>query len=182
MCNFYKMSYGSNDEKLDSRYKTKAELFNEGYGIIPFYYNERNRRCAGFVFTKDREITIAYRGTKDFDDVMTDVSTAFTSEFLPEGGKMHNGFRNAFYDSLPSLDKILEGYAEEQGLEIKDFEINCTGHSMGAALATITALYFRTVKDAVYVRVATFGSPRVFGFHAAEIYEKLLGENCKLKT
>ncbi|WP_174133216.1 hypothetical protein [Wolbachia endosymbiont of Atemnus politus] len=48
---------------------------------------------------------------------MTDVSTAFTSEFLPEGVKMHNGFRNAFYDSLPSLDKILEDYAEEQGSE-----------------------------------------------------------------
>ncbi|NSM56943.1 hypothetical protein HET73_06330 [Wolbachia endosymbiont of Atemnus politus] len=48
---------------------------------------------------------------------------------------------------------------------------------MGAALATITALYFKTVKDAVYVHVATFGSPRVFDFHGAEIYEKLLGEN-----
>ncbi|MDR1138996.1 MAG: lipase family protein [Rickettsiales bacterium] len=177
MCNFCKISYGSNDKKLDSRYKTKAELINEGYGIIPFYYNERNKRCAGFVFTKDKEITIAYRGTKDFDDVMTDVSTAFTSEFLPEGGKMHDGFHNAFYDSLPSLGKILDGYAEEQGSEIKDFKINCTGHSMGAALATITALYLKKVKEAGYVRVATFGSPRVFNFHGAEIYEKLLGEN-----
>ncbi|MDR3131713.1 MAG: hypothetical protein LBU02_01275 [Rickettsiales bacterium] len=99
------------------------------------------------------------------------------SEFLPEGGKMHDGFHNAFYDSLPSLGKILDGYAEEQGSEIKDFKINCTGHSMGAALATITALYLKKVKDAEYVRVATFGSPRVFDFHGAEIYEKLLGEN-----
>ncbi len=177
MCNFCKISYGSNDEKLDSKYKIKAELINEGYSIIPFYYNERNKKCAGFVFTKDKEITIAYRGTKDFDDVMTDVSTAFTSEFLPEGGKMHDGFHNAFYDSLPSLGKILDGYAEEQGSEIKDFRINCPGHSMGAALATITALYLKKVKDAEYVRVATFGSPRVFDFHGAEIYEKLLGEN-----
>ncbi|NSM56941.1 hypothetical protein HET73_06320 [Wolbachia endosymbiont of Atemnus politus] len=62
MCNFCKISYGSNDQKLDSRFKTKAELINEGYGIIPFYYNERNRRRAGFVCTKDKEITIVYRG------------------------------------------------------------------------------------------------------------------------
>ncbi|MGL9731828.1 MAG: lipase family protein [Wolbachia sp.] len=48
---------------------------------------------------------------------------------------------------------------------------------MGAAIATITALYLKKVKDAEYVRVATFGSPRVFDFHGAEIYEKLLGEN-----
>ncbi|UVW84268.1 lipase family protein [Wolbachia endosymbiont of Aedes albopictus] len=177
LCNFCKIGCGNNDKKLDSRYKTKAELINEGYGIIPFYYNERNIRCAGFVFTKDKEITIAYRGTQDFDDVITDVSTALTSEILPEGGKMHNGFCNAFYDSLPSLSKILDSYAKEQGSEIKDFKINCTGHSMGAALATITALYLKKVKDAEYVRVATFGSPRVFDFHGAEIYEKLLGEN-----
>ncbi|MFP3016617.1 MAG: lipase family protein [Wolbachia sp.] len=176
MCNFCKISYGNNDEKLDSRYKTKAELINESYGIIPFYY-KKNGTPAGFVFTKDKEITIAYRGTKGLDDVMTDVSAAFTQEFLPEGGKMHSGFYNAFYDLLPSLDKVLSDYIEKQESEIKDFKINCTGHSMGAALATITALYLKKVKDAEYVRVATFGSPRVFDFHGAEIYEKLLGEN-----
>ncbi|MDG7055324.1 MAG: lipase family protein [Wolbachia endosymbiont of Menacanthus eurysternus] len=177
MCNFCKISYGNNDEKLDSRYKTKAELINEGYSIIPFYYNGRNKRCAGFVFTKDKEITIAYRGTKDFDDVMTDVSAAFTPEFLPEGGKMHSGFYNAFKDSWSSLGRILEDHAKKQLLEIKDFRINCTGHSMGAALATITALYLKKVKSAEHVRVATFGSPRVFDSRGAEIYEKLLGEN-----
>ncbi|MDG7052467.1 MAG: hypothetical protein LKM45_01095 [Wolbachia endosymbiont of Alcedoecus sp.] len=177
MCNFCKISYGNNDEKLDSRYKTKAELINEGYSIIPFYYNGRNKRCAGFVFTKDKEVTIAYRGTKDFDDVMTDVSAAFTPEFLPEGGKMHSGFYNAFKDSWSSLGRILEDHAKKQLLEIKDFRINCTGHSMGAALATITALYLKKVKSAEHVRVATFGSPRVFDSRGAEIYEKLLGEN-----
>ncbi|MCM1001419.1 MAG: lipase family protein, partial [Wolbachia endosymbiont of Melophagus ovinus] len=177
MCNFCKISYGNNDEKLDSRYKTKAELINEGYSIIPFYYNGRNKRCAGFVFIKDKEITIAYRGTKDFDDVITDVSAAFTPEFLPGGGKMHSGFHNAFKDSWSSLGRILEDHAKKQLLETKDFRINCTGHSMGAALATITALYLKKVKSAEHVRVATFGSPRVFDSRGAEIYEKLLGEN-----
>ncbi|MGL9682256.1 MAG: hypothetical protein ACR5K2_04870 [Wolbachia sp.] len=76
MCNFCKISYGSNDEKLDSKYKIEAELINEGYSIIPFCYNERNKKCAGFIFIKDKEITIVYCATKDFDDVMIDVSTA----------------------------------------------------------------------------------------------------------
>lgn len=176
MCNFCKISYGNNDERLDSRYKTKAKLINEGYGIIPFYY-KKNGTPAGFVFTKDKEITIAYRGTKDLDDVITDVSAAFTPEILPEGGKMHSGFYNAFCNSLPSLDKVLSDYIKKQGSEIKDFRINCTGHSMGAALATITALYLKKVKSAEHVRVATFGSPRVFDSRGAEIYERLLGEN-----
>ncbi|MBC6686353.1 lipase family protein [Wolbachia pipientis] len=176
MCNFCKISYGNNDERLDSRYKTKAALVNEGYGIIPFYY-KKNGTPAGFVFTKDKEITIAYRGTKDLDDVITDVSAALTQGFLPEGGKMHSGFYNAFCNSLPSLDKVLSDYIKKQGSEIKDFRINCTGHSMGAALATITALYLKKVKSAEHIRVVTFGSPRVFDSRGAEIYERLLGEN-----
>ncbi|NEV49620.1 lipase family protein [Wolbachia pipientis] len=176
MCNFCKISYGNNDERLDSRYKTKAELINEGYGITPFCY-KKNGTLAGFVFTKDKEITIAYRGTKDLDDVITDVSAAFTQGFLPEGGKMHSGFYNAFCNSLPSLDKVLSDYIKKQESEIKDFRINCTGHSMGATLATITALYLKEVKSAEHVRVVTFGSPRVFDSRGAEIYERLLGEN-----
>ncbi|MGL9682257.1 MAG: hypothetical protein ACR5K2_04875 [Wolbachia sp.] len=35
---------------------------------------------------------------------------------------------------------------------------------MGVALTTITALYLKKVKDTEYVRVATFGSPKVLIF------------------
>ncbi|WP_225538026.1 alpha/beta hydrolase family protein [Wolbachia endosymbiont of Mansonella perstans] len=67
------MTYGNNDPILSNGgYKTKAEFIKEGYSTISFYYS--SRKCAGFVFAKDREITIAYRGTKDFDDIITDAN------------------------------------------------------------------------------------------------------------
>ncbi|MGL9731827.1 MAG: hypothetical protein ACR5KX_03390 [Wolbachia sp.] len=36
---------------------------------------------------------------------------------------MHDCFHNAFYDSLPSLGKMLDGYAEEQGQKSKILEL-----------------------------------------------------------
>ncbi|MDM8335291.1 hypothetical protein QUS22_02685 [Wolbachia pipientis] len=52
------------------------------------------------------------------------------SELLPEGGRVHRGFYNSFTSLWSNLYGILESHAEEQGLEIKDFKINLTGHSI----------------------------------------------------
>ncbi|WCR57707.1 lipase family protein [Wolbachia endosymbiont of Ctenocephalides felis wCfeJ] len=176
MCAFSKMTYGNNDPILSDRgYKTKADFIEEGYNIIPFYYS--GGKCAGFVFAKDREVTIAYRGTQGFNDVITDVNAFFTtSELLPEGGRIHRGFYNAFTDSWPSLYGILRSYAEKQRSEIKDFKINLTGHSMGGAVAKIAALCFNKTEEAEDLHVATFGDPRVFDLTASETYNDALQE------
>lgn len=176
MCTFSKMTYGNNDSKLSaSGYKTKAEFINEGYHVIPFYY--KSRRQAGFIFAKDGEVSIAYRGTQGVGDVITDANVMFaTSEFLPEGGRMHCGFYRAFKDSWPSLYKELKRYGNEQKSEIKDLKINLTGHSMGGALAKIAALCLNKTENAQDLHVAAFGDPRVFDFAASEIYNNVLGE------
>ncbi|WCR58653.1 MAG: hypothetical protein PG978_000067 [Wolbachia endosymbiont of Ctenocephalides felis wCfeF] len=176
MCTFSKMTYGNNDPILSKGgYKTKAEFIEEGYSIIPFYYS--SRKCAGFVFAKDKEITIAYRGTRNFDDIITDVNIFFTtSELLPEGGRIHRGFYNAFTDLWSNLYGILKSHAEEQGSEIKDFKINLTGHSMGGAVAKIAALCLNKTEEAKDIHVATFGDPRVFDLTASEIYNDALQE------
>ncbi|WP_250295246.1 lipase family protein [Wolbachia endosymbiont of Oedothorax gibbosus] len=176
MCTFSKMTYGNNDPMLSKAgYKTKAEFINEGYNIIPFYYN--NPKCAGFVFAKDKEITIAYHGTQDRHDVITDLNAVFTtSKFLPEGGRMHSGFYNTFTGSWRSLYKVLKTHAEKQGSEIKDFKINLTGHSMGGAVAKIAALCLNKTEGAEDIHVATFGDPRVFDLTASELYNDVLQE------
>jgi hypothetical protein len=173
MCNFCEISYGSNDPKLSQAgYKTKAEFINEGYSIIPFYYSDRTH--AGFVFTKDREITIAYHGTKDFDDVITDLNLSFTvPSFLNDGERMHRGF---YEDSWRSLYKILITHANKQKVEIKDLKFNLTGHSMVGAIAKIAALYFNKMENVQNLHVATFSDPRVFDLTGSETYNNVLGE------
>ncbi|WCR54517.1 MAG: hypothetical protein PG981_001539 [Wolbachia endosymbiont of Ctenocephalides orientis wCori] len=182
MCTFSKMTYGNNDPKLSaSGYKTIDEFINEGYNVIPFYYS--SGRQAGFIFAKDGEMNITYRGTQGVGDVITDANVMFaTSEFLPEGGRMHCGFYRAFKDSWPSLYKGLKSYSNKQKAEIKDLKISLTGHSMGGALAKIAALCLNKTENAQDLHVATFGDPRVFDFAAGEIYNDVLGEKTIMVT
>lgn len=174
MCTFSKMTYGNNDTKLfQAGYKTIGSFISEDYSVIPFYYC--SGRQAGFVFTKDREITIAYRGTQDFADIITDLLAMLVPlEFLPEGGRVHYGFYYSFCDSQDSLFCVLENYAKEQKLEIKDFKFYLTGHSMGGAIAKIAALYLSKVIGAQDLHVATFADPRVFDLTASESYSRAL--------
>ncbi|GHM58224.1 MAG: hypothetical protein sL5_03750 [Candidatus Mesenet longicola] len=178
MSHFCKITYGNNDPRLSQLgYKTKAEFIKEGYNIIPFYYS--NKTLAGFVFTKDEEITIAYRGTQYPADIITDMlAILIPLSFLSEGGRAHYGFYSSFYDSFDnevgSLFHVLKTLANEKKLEIKDFKFYLTGHSMGGAIAKIAALFLNKKFDVQDLHVATFADPRVFDFTASESYNKAL--------
>ncbi|WP_264329307.1 lipase family protein [Wolbachia endosymbiont (group A) of Andrena hattorfiana] len=188
--NFVKVGYYVSDYNLNNKkfseleersYRVPAKLKEEGYKIIQFYNmrdNEQPYRHAGYVFIKDKEITIVYRGSRNLFDYITDIRIPliYAPELLPEGGKIHSGFYSLFKDSWGSVYEILRGYANDQKLEIKDFKINLAGHSMGGAIATIAALCLSVREGAEDLHVATFASPRVFDSAAAEVYEERLGK------
>lgn len=179
---YYVSDYNLNNKKfseLEKRsYKVPAKLKEEGYKIVQFdnVNDGKQYRHAGYVFIKDNEITIVYRGSRNLFDYITDIRIPLicAPELLPEGGKIHSGFYSLFKDSWESVYKILKGYANDQQLEIKDFKINLTGHSMGGAIATIAALFLSVREGAEDLHVATFASPRVFDSAAAEVYEERL--------
>ncbi|GFR26154.1 lipase_3 domain-containing protein [Trichonephila clavata] len=188
--NFVKVGYYVGDYNLNNKkfselekrsYRVPAKLKEEGYKIVQFYnMNDGNQyRYAGYVFMKDKEITIVYRGSRNSFDYAKDLEIPLTNlprKFVPKGGKVHSGFYSLFKDSWDSVYKILRGYANDQQLEIKDFKINLTGHSMGGAIANIAALCLSVREGAEDLHVATFASPRVFDFSAAEVYEERLGK------
>ncbi|MFP3016053.1 MAG: hypothetical protein ACEY3H_00415 [Wolbachia sp.] len=161
---------------LDTDYK--LEQHDVGYALTG---SNSYNRDAGYVFIKKErekkeEITISYHGTRDLNDVKEDLRASLAKlSFLPEDHRVHSGFYSLFRCSWPSVHKILQGHANDQGLEIKDLKINVTGHSMGGALANIAALCLNKTEDAKDVHVATFGSPRVFYNSAAEVYNECLG-------
>ncbi|MFV9876104.1 MAG: lipase family protein [Rickettsiales endosymbiont of Dermacentor nuttalli] len=171
---FSKISYGNNDDKLQKLgYKTKAELIQDGYAIIPF---SNKRGLCGFIFAKGKEVSIAYRGTQTMYDVCTDVNASSVIPSFLEGGMCHKGFYDEFKSSWQFAYKKLNDYAKEQGLDISDLDINLTGHSMGGALAKIAALWLNKKAGVKNIYVATFGDPRVFDFTASQIYNESLGE------
>jgi predicted lipase len=89
---------------------------------------------------------LAFRGTDigDFTDISADVDFLFTP--WDKGGEVHQGFARALGEVRPSLDSAL------QALQCRTL---FTGHSLGAAMATLMA----SVQNPACLY--TFGSPRV---------------------
>ncbi|KAL0289835.1 UNVERIFIED_CONTAM: Phospholipase A(1) DAD1, chloroplastic [Sesamum calycinum] len=119
-----------------------------------------------------RDVVIAYRGTATCMEWLENLRATLTSlpaDMSPDSCEpmVQSGFlslytssrgrRSSLQDSIrEEIDRILHKYADEP------LSITVTGHSLGAALATLTAHDITTTfKHAPLVTVVSFGGPRV---------------------
>ncbi|MGA2619748.1 MAG: lipase family protein [Thermoguttaceae bacterium] len=106
----------------------------------------------GFVAPMDEITVLAFRGTDSIQNWLTDGQAAqITDPAYP--GQVHQGFARALTEIWPGLTQILPRPASATAVWV-------TGHSLGAALATLAAVRLRAAGFAVRA-VYTFGSPRV---------------------
>ena len=129
-----------------------------GFKLVEFY-EEGNAQ--GYRFVSDHDIVIACRGTEmEIGDVLADlkfhrVSACIDCADVP--GLVHRGFRAEacqLWDAMHN-DILAES---DRGVHKLWF----TGHSLGAAMATLLAMFAQQTKDALNVSgLVTFGSPRV---------------------
>jgi hypothetical protein len=106
-------------------------------------------------------VVIAFRGTESDDptDLMTDARLLKKLWMNKQGeslGRVHGGFADALTDNV----NILEQLQRELG-NFNPCRILLTGHSLGAALATLTASYLLHTDVGQDMQLYTFGSPRV---------------------
>jgi triacylglycerol lipase len=126
--------------------KTSTAKFKAlGYKIIQFF--DINGAQA-YLLTNDTITVLSFRGTEvtEKSDVLADLKAGKNIEAC--GGKVHVGFKEEINKLWPSITAALE--ANPGNLYV-------TGHSLGAAMATIAA---SRMQDRVTALV-TFGSPRV---------------------
>lgn len=113
-----------------------------------------SRDGAECLVVKDRnDLWFAFRGTEPskINDVMADLNVIKGAAMA--GGKVHSGFQKEVNDLW--MDVLAEIEHNDQLKVRKD--VYMTGHSLGAAMATIAATRYTPIE------LFTFGSPRVGG-------------------
>ena len=120
---------------------------------------------SAFLAAKDDFLVLSFRGTSGFKNFVTDVDIRRDRVAWAEG-TVHRGFRRAMDAVWPQvLEKLGPPGAKS---------VWVTGHSLGAALAQLTAL--RLVKAGYRVHsVYTFGTPRIGDQAFVSDYDRHLG-------
>lgn len=111
------------------------------------------------------EALIAFRGTDLTQDWVTDANLLWA--IGPTGNMVHKGFNDTWRGCQQVIDSFFNGKRPSR--------IHCVGHSLGGALATLTADYLKSTHAGSDVQLYTFGSPRVGGMDFARTLTNRVG-------
>ena len=135
----------------------------KGYELIARYSVTESASIGtvpmAFLAIRDGQAYVAFRGTSTDYEWMRNIEFTF-SDFPGIGGdgvKTHSGFSRLFEEMRSSLLADLGRELTARSIT----QVNVTGHSLGAALATLAAPTIASAYAAVSVRLYTFASPRV---------------------
>ena len=122
------------------------------------YFSAESTQC--YVVGNERFVITAFRGTESrqregqrgYQDIIADLKADADIRLVDsgQGGKVHRGFK----DALDEVWKDLVAYL--RSIHTGNRSLWVTGHSLGAALATLAADRYGNVQG-----LYTFGSPRV---------------------
>ena len=164
LCNLSYLSKEEVQENFSSRPFNKEDHFSVFYNCdeSPKLYS-RGRDSQMYVCKYNGILSITFRGTESMRDVLTDLNIIQVKmpikHMIEKDQPVHWGFYNQFKELKPDLDEIIEKYRDETNSLNK--EIVFSGHSLGGALATISALNYGMEYPDTQVNCVTFGSPRV---------------------
>jgi len=178
------VSYNKSDNTI-------KEMEQNGYQFFRFFSNNNKTNQAGVVCVRRQQggvvtVIIGFRGTEDRYDWQNNININLVSASeLGFKGYVHSGFNKRFKEILPAMEQALEDALNTLTQEeLKNVHFELTGHSQGAALATIAGVYLYNKLSTMGLNVSgdrfilmLISSPRVFDDLAAAETERLIGAN-----
>lgn len=133
--------------------------------------NRATSRTGGYIFNKETgfaalgygkgrykgDAIIAIRGTEMTSGHDWGTNAQIGLRGCDNGQTVHAGFQRTFSSLRPQLKKFLDEWRQRSN----SGSVHCIGHSLGGALATLTADWVATNSYASNVNLYTFGAPRV---------------------
>ena len=114
-----------------------------------------------FMGTTDQFIFVVFRGTESEADL--EANKTFVLMPWAGSGRTHHGFTTGVMETLPEIKKYIGTFGCNKQLVI-------TGHSMGGAMASMTAMLLYQQEEPQRSTVYTFGQPRTGDATFAEDY------------
>ncbi|KAL4224799.1 hypothetical protein ACF0H5_015495 [Mactra antiquata] len=125
-------------------------------------------------------IVVANRGTTNNTQLFEEVLTALTipKQNLKTGGRVQKYFYDAFNLLYPCVSKAVK----DQLSSYPDYTVVITGHSLGAAIASLTAvsLVHDDIISENMMTLYTFGMPRVGDKTYASRHDKLVNNSWRI--
>lgn len=159
------------------------------FGFAGYFLGKRRRVPFGFVLKKDSDLFVIFRGTLAPQEWAGN-ARARQVDFLGKQsfGEVHKGFhamytrkdKGEFFDidlsdDLPSMKTVIEDtierFIKENTSEIS--QIFVAGHSLGGALATLSALHISKIDSCPSPTLYSFASPRAGDSNFAQQFKGL---------
>lgn len=147
------IAYDHYENDYDARKLFITKLQSGGFDLIKTFNDDKTDTQA-FLANNDQYAVLAFRGTEvdKWEDMKIDASASKISVLQ---GRVHAGFKMAYASVAQDI--------EESVLQLNGLPLYITGHSLGAALATVatqTLEHNPRIRDMI-AACYTFGSPRV---------------------
>jgi len=125
-----------------------SDIYSDNFDIK--FFDSGSTQC--YALWDDSDLIYAFRGTepKKLSDIKTDIRFRKTEASEDSSGRVHRGFKDGLDLIWDDLLDHFENYSVSKNIFL-------TGHSLGAALATIAAGRLENENVVGY----TYGSPRV---------------------
>jgi hypothetical protein len=137
--------------------RLKLALASAGISEVLTFATKRTGTQGFGALDRDGNVYIVFRGTQADDPTDIGVDVDLRLEPWQAGGRVHNGFSQSLQSIWGAVEQWLKPYDRSK--------VWVTGHSLGAALATLAA---SLLPDAILV---TFGSPRVGDNQFAALFD-----------
>jgi len=142
-----------------------TEDYNDGQAYFAMYTNtcdDGSNRLDGI---------LGFRGTENFRDWLSDFNVARVRMNLPQvepvnEPKVHYGFIRQYRTIDTEINTMVKKMIDEKGMNT----LHVTGHSLGGALASISAVALKKEFPELNIHCYTFGSPRPGDLSFAQMF------------